>query len=103
LALETGAFQSAMVTFIWLYENEKDPNRQLQDLARASVSAARAGDRAEFARTFRLLAGQEDRLEPSDKRGDKKGDKKSDKKGDRNGERRGDRGEAAVAAARKPE
>jgi hypothetical protein len=106
LALETGAFRSAMATFIWLYENEKDPNRQLQDLARASVSAARAGDRAEFARTFRQLAGQEDRMDPSDKNGDKrgkKGDKKGDRKGDRNGEKRGDRGESAVAAASKPE
>ena len=34
-------------------------NRPLQHLARASVAAARAGDRAEFARTFRILAGQE--------------------------------------------
>ena len=42
------------------------PNRQLQDLARASVAAARAGDRAEFARTFRLLAGQEDRRRDAD-------------------------------------
>jgi len=106
LALETGAFKSAMVTFVWLNENEKDASRQLQDLARASVAAARAGDRAEFARTFRLLAGQEDRVEPSDKKGNKKGERKGDKgdrKGDRNGDRRGDRGETAVAAANKPE
>ena len=61
-ALEAGAFRSAMATFLWLHENDNDPNRQLQNLARASVAAARAGDRAEFARTFRLLAGQEDRL-----------------------------------------
>jgi hypothetical protein len=79
LALETGAFKSAMVTFVWLNENEKDASRQLQDLARASVAAARAGDRAEFARTFRLLAGQEDRVEPSDKKGNKKGERKGDK------------------------
>src|SRR6185436_14841207 len=58
--------RSAMATFLWLYENDNDPNRQLQNLARASVAAARAGDRAEFARTFRLLAGQEDRSEPGD-------------------------------------
>jgi hypothetical protein len=81
-ALEAGAFRSAMSTFVWLYENDKDPNRQLQNLARASVAAARAGDRAEFTRTFRLLAGQEDLGEPS---GDKKGDKKGDKRPDTNG------------------
>jgi hypothetical protein len=49
-----------MATFLWLYDNDTDANRQLQHLARASVAAARAGNRAEFARTFRLLAGQED-------------------------------------------
>jgi hypothetical protein len=95
LALETGAFRSAMATFVWLYENDKEPNRQLQNLARASVAAARAADRAEFARTFRLLAGQEDRVEPADK--DKKGDKKADRKGDR----RGDKTEKV--AAKRPE
>lgn len=70
-ALETGTFRSAMATFLWLYENDTDPNRQLQNLARASVSAARAADRAEFTRTFRLLAGQEDRIDdkkPADKK-----------------------------------
>ncbi|HXU01253.1 MAG TPA: hypothetical protein VN903_09690 [Polyangia bacterium] len=67
-ALEAGAFRSAMATFLWLYENDNDPNRQLQNLARASVAAARAGDRAEFARTFRLLAGQDDRGDPEDER-----------------------------------
>ena len=41
-ALEAGAFRSAMATFLWLYENDNDPNRQLQNLARASVAAARA-------------------------------------------------------------
>jgi hypothetical protein len=60
IALEAGAHPSAMATFLWLYENDTDPSRQLQHLARASVAAARAGNRAEFARTFRLLAGQED-------------------------------------------
>src|SRR6185436_1985939 len=85
--------RSAMATFLWLYENDNDPNRQLQNLARASVSSARAGDRAEFTRTFRLLAGQEDRIDDkkaADKRAadkktaDKKAaDKKTaDKKGD---------------------
>jgi len=88
-ALETGTFRSAMATFLWLYENDTDPNRQLQNLARASVSAARAADRAEFTRTFRLLAGQEDRIDdkkPADKKAaDKKAadrktaDKKADK------------------------
>jgi len=67
-ALEAGAFRSAMSTFVWLYNNDNDPNRQLQNLARASVAAARGGDRAEFARTFRLLAGQEDQLEPGEKK-----------------------------------
>jgi hypothetical protein len=78
-----------MATFVWLYENDHDPNRQLQNLARASVSAARAGDRAEFARTFRLLAGQDaladqqtDKTDKSDRRGDKKNDR-PDKRADR--------------------
>jgi hypothetical protein len=74
-ALEAGAFRSAMATFLWLNENDNDPNRQLQNLARASVAAARAADRAEFARTFRLLAGQEDHGDPAD-------DGKPGKKGD---------------------
>jgi hypothetical protein len=73
-----------MSTFLWLYENDNDPNRQLQNLARASVAAARAGDRASFARTFRLLAGQEDRLEgDDDKKTASQADKKADRKGDR--------------------
>jgi hypothetical protein len=71
-ALEAGAFRSAMATFLWLYEADNDPNRQLQNLARASVAAARAGDRAEFARTFRQLAGQEDQGDAVDKQGAKK-------------------------------
>ena len=61
LALEAGGFQSAMATFVWLRDNDPDDSRKLRHLARASVAAARAGDRTEFARTFRLLAGQEDR------------------------------------------
>jgi hypothetical protein len=63
IALEAQAFKSAMATFLWLHENDKDGSRPLQHLARASVAAARAGDRAEFARTFRLLAGQEESAE----------------------------------------
>jgi len=59
LALQAQAYKSAMATFLWLHENDKDGSRPLQHLARASVAAARAGDRAEFARTFRVLAGQE--------------------------------------------
>ena len=83
-ALEAGAFRSAMATFLWLYDNDNDPNRQLQNLARASVAAARAGDRPAFARTFRMLAGQEDRLEgDDDKKTASKGNTKADKKGDR--------------------
>ena len=83
-ALEAGAFRSAMSTFLWLYDNDADPNHQLQNLARASVAAARAGDRAEFARTFRLLAGQEDRLEGlDDRKAATKGDKKPAPDGDR--------------------
>ena len=78
-----------MATFLWLHENDSDPNRQLQNLARASVAAARAGDRAEFARTFRLLAGQDDRDdEPGDKKPGRKNDK-SDKRADRRADKRG--------------
>ncbi len=58
-ALDGGAALSAMATFDWLYQNDTDPSRQLQHLARECVAAARAGARAEFARTFHLLAGQE--------------------------------------------
>ncbi len=58
LALGAEAYGSAMTTFLWLYQTDTDANRQLQHLARASVAAARAGNRGEFARTFRLLAGQ---------------------------------------------
>jgi len=85
-AMEAGAFRSAMATFVWLYENDQDANRKLQALARASVAAARAGDRAEFARTFRLLAGQEergDRSEPADGKADPRADKRADRRTDR--------------------
>ena len=104
-ALEAGAFRSAMATFVWLYENDTEPNRKLQDLARASVAAARAGDRAEFARTFRLLAGQEDRGEPDDARANGKADGKGDKrpvasdKGDRRGKLDRPRDGALIASA----
>ncbi len=77
LALEAGVHRSAMTTFLWLHDNEPDLNRRLQHLARASVAAARAGDRAEFARTFRLLAGQE---EPEPEPGAAAPAKPSDKK-----------------------
>jgi hypothetical protein len=59
MALGAGANASAMATFGWLYDNDTDSERRLQHLARESVAAARAGARAEFARTFLLLAGQE--------------------------------------------
>jgi hypothetical protein len=60
MALGAGAHASAMATFGWLYDNDTDSERRLQHLARESVAAARAGARAEFARTFLLLAGQEE-------------------------------------------
>ena len=60
MALGAGAHASAMATFAWLYDNDTDSERRLQHLARESVAAARAGARAEFARTFQLLAGQEE-------------------------------------------
>jgi hypothetical protein len=60
MALGAGAHASAMATFAWLYDNDTDSERRLQHLARESVAAARAGARAEFARTFLLLAGQEE-------------------------------------------
>ena len=60
MALGAGAHASAMATFAWLYDNDTDAERRLQHLARESVAAARAGARAEFARTFLLLAGQEE-------------------------------------------
>ena len=103
-ALETGTFRSAMATFLWLYENDTDPNRQLQNLARASVSAARAADRAEFTRTFRLLAGQEDRIDDKKAADKKAADKKTadkkttaDKKSDK-----GDRSDESDLLERRP-
>ena len=55
-----------MTTFSWLYENDTDRNRRLQHLARATVAAARASDRAAFARNFRTLAGQEQKVDDDD-------------------------------------
>ncbi len=60
MALGAGAYASAMATYGWLYDNDTDSERRLQHLAHESVAAARAGARAEFARTFLLLAGQEE-------------------------------------------
>jgi hypothetical protein len=60
MALAAGAYASAMSTFAWLYDNDTDAERKLQHLAGECVAAARAGSRAEFARTFQLLAGQEE-------------------------------------------
>jgi hypothetical protein len=64
MADAAGAHASAMSTFAWLYDNDTDAERKLQHLAHECVAAARAGARAEFARTFQLLAGQEE-LEPA--------------------------------------
>ena len=60
MALGAGAHASAMATYAWLYDNDTDSERRLQHLAHESVAAARGGARAEFARTFLLLAGQEE-------------------------------------------
>ena len=65
MALGAGAHASAMATFGWLYDNDTDAERRLQHLAHESVAAARAGARAEFARTFLLLAGQEEPAGPA--------------------------------------
>lgn len=62
MALGAGASGSAMATFAWLYDNDTDAERRLQHLAGECVAAARAGARAEFARTFQLLAGQEEQV-----------------------------------------
>jgi len=94
-ALEAGAYRSAMATFLWLQENDNDPNRQLQNLARASVAAARAGDRAEFARTFRLLAGQDSR----DNRDDR--DDELARKPGKNAEKRGEKADKRADKADK--
>ena len=55
-----GAHGSAVEAFLWLMQNDPDENRRLHHLARASVAAARAGDRAQFARTFAMLATEGD-------------------------------------------
>jgi hypothetical protein len=59
MGLSAGAYGSAMSTYAWLYQTDTDLQRRLQHLARECVAAARAGARAEFARTFGELAGQE--------------------------------------------
>jgi len=51
-----------MEAFLWLMNNDPDENRRLHHLARASVAAARASDRAQFSRTFALLSGEGDKL-----------------------------------------
>ncbi|HEX3903749.1 MAG TPA: hypothetical protein VH853_12990 [Polyangia bacterium] len=68
MALSAGAYASAMATFAWLYDNDTDAERRLQHLARECVAAARGGARAEFARTFQLLAGQEEAGDSGDAR-----------------------------------
>jgi hypothetical protein len=65
LALAAAAHESAMATFMWLYQNDTDAGRQLQHLARASVASARGGDRRQFALTFHLLAGEEEVEDPA--------------------------------------
>jgi hypothetical protein len=64
MALGAGAHASAMATYAWLYDNDTDSEHKLQHLAHESVAAARAGARPEFARTFLLLAGQEETSAP---------------------------------------
>jgi hypothetical protein len=61
LMAEAGnAYASAVEAFLWLMNNDPDENRRLHHLARASVAAARAGDRVQFGRTFAMLAGEGD-------------------------------------------
>jgi hypothetical protein len=60
MAGSIGAHASAMEAYLWLMQNDPDESRRLHHLARASVAAARAGDRKQFGRTFAMLAGQED-------------------------------------------
>jgi hypothetical protein len=63
MAGTVGAHASGMEAFVWLMNNDPDENRRLHHLARASVAAARAGDRVQFSRTFALLAGEGDRVD----------------------------------------
>jgi hypothetical protein len=60
MAGSVGVHASEMEAFLWLMQNDPDQGRQLHHLARASVAAALAGDRKQFARTFAELAGQEE-------------------------------------------
>lgn len=55
-----GVHASALAGFLWLSENDRSATRRLHHLARATVAAARAGDRREFARTLGVLAGDQD-------------------------------------------
>ena len=55
-----GAHGSAVEAFLWLMQNDPEENRRLHHLARASVAAARASDRAQFAKTFAMLASEGD-------------------------------------------
>jgi hypothetical protein len=73
LALSGGAYASAMATYAWLYQTDTDVDRRLQHLARECVAAARAGARAEFARTFAELAGQEVEADPTPARAGSEG------------------------------
>jgi hypothetical protein len=82
-ALDGGAPLSAMATFAWLYENDPEPTRQLQHLARECVAAARAGARTEFARTFHELAGQENTDDPRNLHGGLIASSEADKRHDK--------------------
>lgn len=55
-----GAHGSAVEAFLWLMQNDPEENRRLHHLARASVAAARGGDRAQFSKTFAMLASEGD-------------------------------------------
>jgi hypothetical protein len=79
MALSAGSYASAMATYAWLYDNDTDSERRLQHLARECVASARAGARAEFARTFQLLAGQEESVASSRPGQDKSKDKAKSK------------------------
>ena len=91
MAGAVGAQASALAAFLWLMQTDRDENRQLHHLARASVAAARAGDRVQFSRTFALLAGEGDKdgidpvqppaaAAPKDSRDTKGKDKDKDKR-----------------------
>ncbi len=79
MALSAGSYASAMATYGWLYDNDTDSERRLQHLARECVASARAGARAEFARTFQLLAGQEEPVASTQPDQEKSKEKSKDK------------------------